>query len=170
MEWLSALLDVSLETANRFYTFGWTASLTGAAITFFGVVFLMWGTRVRDHDFEHDMATLHGRAATSEERTEELRKGNLTLQATLERERAARIKIEEHLKPRGITPEQLSKIIAALQATPKGVVHVMSGFFDGTDAKPYAQQIKTALEEGGFKVTEPEGELKQIVGWDRAGA
>jgi uncharacterized protein (DUF486 family) len=45
MEYILGLIpDVSLETANKFYTFGWAASLSGAAITFAGVIFLMWGT------------------------------------------------------------------------------------------------------------------------------
>lgn len=63
MEWfLSLIPDISLDTANRFYTFGWAASLSGAAVTFAGVVFLMWGTRVRDIDFEHSMGTLNSEA------------------------------------------------------------------------------------------------------------
>jgi len=58
--------NISLDTANEFYTWGWRASMFGALITFFGGVFLYWGTRVRDHDFEHSMATLHKQAGVFE--------------------------------------------------------------------------------------------------------
>lgn len=70
--WFFRLIDVSLETANRFYAFGWGASLSGAAITLVGVVFLMWGTRVRDHDFESQMSSLNSEAGAARERAAKL--------------------------------------------------------------------------------------------------
>jgi hypothetical protein len=103
MNWVFALLDISLPTANRFYTWGWAASLVGAAITLIGVLLLMWGTRVRDHDFEGSIAHLHESAASSEERSKELERGNLTLQGRLERERTERLKLEEKLSPRQVS-------------------------------------------------------------------
>ena len=42
--------DVSLDTANKFYEWGWRASIAGAVITAFGVIFPLYGTRVRDRD------------------------------------------------------------------------------------------------------------------------
>jgi len=39
-----SLFDISLKTANKFYSWGWKASLVGATITFIGVGLLMWGT------------------------------------------------------------------------------------------------------------------------------
>jgi hypothetical protein len=55
--------DISLDTANRFYAFGWRASVIGAAITMVGILFLFWGTRVRDRDFDSQMSNLNSRAA-----------------------------------------------------------------------------------------------------------
>jgi hypothetical protein len=76
MDWVFSLIpDVSLETASKFYTFGWAASLLGAAVTFAGVIFLMWGTRVRDHDFETQMSMLNSEAATARERAENIKAG-----------------------------------------------------------------------------------------------
>src|SRR5260221_13917739 len=97
MDWIFSIIpSISLPTANKFYTFGWAASLIGAAITFAGVIFLMWGTRVRDHDFDDNIARLHDRAASSEERagaveqeTANLTSGNLELKTNLDRERTA---------------------------------------------------------------------------------
>jgi hypothetical protein len=66
MAWITSLLDISLATANRFYAWGWGLSASGAAITVLGIGLLWWGTRVRDHDFEHSMATLHKQAGVFE--------------------------------------------------------------------------------------------------------
>lgn len=67
MSFLS-FLDISLETANKFYSWGWKASFFGAAITLIGVILLMWGTRVRDHDFESQMGRLN--TSTSQKESE----------------------------------------------------------------------------------------------------
>ena len=52
-----SFFDVSLDTANRFYAWGWRGSIAGAVITAVAVVFLMWGTHVRDRDFEAQLAS-----------------------------------------------------------------------------------------------------------------
>jgi hypothetical protein len=162
--------DVSIDTAKQFYAWGWRASVAGALVTTFGVGFLFWGTRVRDRDFESQIATLHDRAATSEERSKELEKGNLTLRRDIEREQTERLKIEERLKPRTINPNQEETIIALLSHAPKGKLYVVGAFLDGTDAKPFAKRISEVLEKSGFTVSEADGEIKQIIGFDRAGA
>ncbi len=51
-----ALFDISLDTANRFYAWGWKASLLGAALTLLGVLFVMWGTNVRDRDTQQKLS------------------------------------------------------------------------------------------------------------------
>jgi hypothetical protein len=47
-----SLFQISLDTANRFYAWGWRASIAGAVVTLIGVILLMWGTRVRDRAAE----------------------------------------------------------------------------------------------------------------------
>jgi septal ring factor EnvC (AmiA/AmiB activator) len=71
-----AWLDISLETANKFYLWGWRGSIVGAVVTALSVVFLMWGTRIRDHDAEAQMLSANeridhanDRASTLEEAT-----------------------------------------------------------------------------------------------------
>ena len=44
--------DISLETANKFYAWGWRASIVGAVVTAIGLILLAWGTRTRDHDMD----------------------------------------------------------------------------------------------------------------------
>lgn len=69
---LFSFFHISLETANRFYSLGWKASLFGSFVTLIGVSLLMWGTRVRDHDFESNISRLHTDAAQANERAAQL--------------------------------------------------------------------------------------------------
>ena len=48
--------EISLETANKFYSWGWRASIAGAVITAIGLILLMYGTRVRDRDMESQLS------------------------------------------------------------------------------------------------------------------
>jgi hypothetical protein len=59
MGWIAGFLDISLARANQFYTWGWRASVIGAVITMCGVGLLWLGTRVRDRDFDENIARLH---------------------------------------------------------------------------------------------------------------
>src|SRR6266851_5952402 len=148
---------ISLETANEFYTWGWRASMFGALVTFFGVAFLFWGTRVRDHDFESQIANLHTTAADSEERsrllgkeTESLRQTNLQLAADVEREKAARLRIEDGLASRHVQPEQRRMLIDSL----KGVTaNVLISTYSDPETSTYEAEITRALNDAGITVT-----------------
>lgn len=63
-----SFFDVSLETANWLYAWGWKFTILGAAIAFIATVALMFGTRVRDHDFEWKISQLNKSAADESER------------------------------------------------------------------------------------------------------
>jgi hypothetical protein len=130
MDWVFSLIpDVSLETANKFYTFGWAASLIGAAVTFTGVIFLMWGTRVRDHDFESQMSALNVEAASARERAE-------TIKAAV--------------AWRELTPELISALEQALSATP-GLVNLR--YTDGDPESLYlAIQFSNVLAKAKWQV------------------
>ncbi len=146
------LFDVSLEIANGFYVWGWRASIAGAAITLFGVCFLMWGTSVRDRDFESHIADLHDRAATSEQQTKELEKGNINLQTNLERERIERLKLEATIAPRTMKPEHITAVTAAFRHFTGRRVSVKSYAMDAEGAL-LGQQIVRCLEDAGLIVT-----------------
>ena len=69
-----AFFNIGLDRANQFYTWGWLASIVGALITFLGLGFLYWGTRVRDREFDQRMAHLNLEAANARYETERLKK------------------------------------------------------------------------------------------------
>lgn len=141
--------NISLETANEFYAWGWRASMIGALITFFGIAFLFWGTRVRDHDFEHNMAQLHDRASASDERSKILESNNLDLQRDLERERSERIKMEQRFGARHFSTEQRNAILAAFKGK-QMTVHVRC-IAEG-EAMLAANNFAVVLREAGLVV------------------
>jgi hypothetical protein len=160
MGWLSDILNISLERANQFYTYGWRLSAIGAATTVLGVGLLWWGTRVRDHDFESHIARLGSTTADTLERAgklevaaENLRQNNLQLQRDLERERVERLRLEERVKPRGIPPDKRDDLIALLKTSLKGTVFVVPKMFD-EEAGEFAKQIISVLKDAGFDVPE----------------
>jgi hypothetical protein len=76
--------EITLETANKFYEWGWRASIAGAVIIAVGVILLMYGTRVRDRDTESQLssaklltAQTSEKAAALQVRAEELKGENL---------------------------------------------------------------------------------------------
>ena len=137
MEWLTNLLDISLDRANQFYTLGWRLSAIGALATMTGVALLWWGTRVRDHDFESQIATLNAAAATSKERT-----------ATLEVEAARlRLELDREIQKRAqrlLTEEQRSAIRDGL----KGMKEIAVVIQHDLETRAFALQIIAAFPEG----------------------
>ena len=80
--------DLSLDAVNKAYSWGWRLSLAAAVSTALGVLLLMWVARVRELGFEQQVATLHSRAATSEERAAVFEREAARLRLNLERENA----------------------------------------------------------------------------------
>ena len=152
MDWVFALFDISLPTANKFYTWGWAASLGGAVITLIGVVLLMWGTRVRDHNFEGSIAHLHQSAAASEERSKELERGNLTLQGQVERERTERLWLEERLSPRQLASQQRAAFIHKMRSFSGSSLDIVVYPTGTSDIGPLQNVLTLALRDAGWIV------------------
>jgi hypothetical protein len=91
---VAAVLDISLDRANQFYTWGWRASVVGAVVTALGLGFLYWGTRVRDREFDERIAHLNLEAGNARERAGKLEERA----ASLERDAANACAETERLK------------------------------------------------------------------------
>ena len=158
MSWI----DVSLETANRLYVWGWRGSIGGALITAIAVVLLMWGTRVRDKDFESKMGQAHERAAQLEKdaaqarlEQEKLRQSNVRLEASVEQERVARLQLQQQVAWRNLSVFQYDAIVKTLSRTPLRV-DVVSISSD-PESHAYARQIVQALRDAGCSVITAHG-------------
>jgi hypothetical protein len=149
MAWASEILDISLDTANRLYSWGWGLSAAGAVVTMLGIGMLSIGTRTRDRDFEKNIAQLHKSAAGSEERSKQLENDNLQLATNLERERAARARIEAGVASRHVTPEQRAELIDTLKGM---TLTVVLSRYNDPETATYAGEVASALIEAGTTV------------------
>jgi len=111
---LLSFFDISLDTANKFYSLGWKASLVGAFVTLIGVSLLMWGTRVRDHDFDSNISRLNTDAARANERAAQLEKD-----AAKAREKTAVLEVEAERTKEAVARanEQAAKLKAEAEET-----------------------------------------------------
>jgi hypothetical protein len=83
--------------------------------------------------------------ADTKERTALVVSNNLVLQAKV-------LELEGKLKPRAITSEQQTNLIACLSRAPlKGKINVFAGIFDA-EAVDFAKQISNVLARAGFEV------------------
>ena len=130
--------QISLETANRFYSWGWKASLLGAGITLFGVGFLMWGTRRRDRDFETRVAATSERAAKLE-----LEAASATL--ALER-------LRQQVGPRNMSQDQLLRLIDALKRIAPNVPEIQIERLGDAEAAAYADMFILAINTAGIRL------------------
>jgi hypothetical protein len=150
----STIFAISLERANDLYTWGWRLSVFGAVVTMVGIASLWIGTRVRDRDFETNIANLHKSAAASEERSKELEQSNLTLQRDIEREKTERLKLEEKFSARNLSEEQKAAVLAAFKDV-HGRAYVRC--IDEIEACVAAGNFAAILREAGFDVPDVEG-------------
>ncbi|SRR6266702_4783899 len=121
MGWLAEALDISLRTANKFYAWGWRGSLIGAAITAISVGFLYWGTRVRDRDFEHNVAELNSEAGKARERAAQLEERAAGLEKETADAKLQQERIKAALAWRTLTPETIAKLTENLSKNPSAV-------------------------------------------------
>lgn len=145
------MFDISLERANQFYTWGWRGSIAGALITAAAVCFLMWGTRVRDRDFDDKMANLYLAASQSRERAGELEKRAAELENEAAVARAETERIQGQLAWRRINKVQHDIIVKSLSG--KSVTFSSFGWTaTDTEAALFAGELWRTLSDAGVKL------------------
>jgi hypothetical protein len=149
--WIPAIPDISLKVANLFYSWGWRGSLLGAAITAVSVVFLYWGTHVRDEDAARQMGHLNREASQQRERAAKLEKDAEGLALDVEKakreteiERVKRLELEAKIAPRRLSGEQKLAIEKAGHPNGTTQIIVVSRFLD-LESRDFADDLATAL-------------------------
>jgi hypothetical protein len=150
-----SLFDLSLDAANRYYAWGWRLSMFGALVTFLGVLMLTWGMRVRDQDFEEQVAVLHSRAATSEERAAVLEKDAAQLRLDLEGIKLPGVRAEQRddrrqYATRHVTDEQRTCLLGRLRDFKSSVT---VRFEPDQEAGEYAASLREAFSKAGVTVS-----------------
>lgn len=148
---LAELFDISLDRANDLYTWGWRLSAFGAVITMIGIASLWVGTRVRDHNFEAQMASLNSASSQALERAGALEKDAATIR---ERAATAELKLEQLRKDLGPRQLQRDLFIKEIAGQPNAPVEIMY-LQDDPECFDLAQQIWRALEDGKWPVEAP---------------
>jgi hypothetical protein len=98
--------------------------------------------------------SLEEKTAEAELQQERLKKENLQLQINLEKERLARLKIEERLAPRNISPEQATRLAIDLEALHGKKVTV--AFISGVpETAAFAGLLASKLRAAGLLVDPP---------------
>lgn len=143
-------MKISLETANQFYAWGWRASIAGALITFFGVGFLYWGTRVRDHDFETQVANLNLEAGQARERAGKLEERAKGLEKEAEQARLETERLKKELGWRELTNDKQEKILSALAGSS---MQITLGWTAGDPESSYfARQFAELFIKAGSEI------------------
>jgi hypothetical protein len=164
---MMALFDISVETANTFQAWGWRLALGGVVITVLGVGILLWGTRVRDRDFEEHIARLYESAASAEQRSKALETENVALQKSVEQERSERTRLESRLAPRALGTAKTRDLGARLQPVLQGkAVDLIVYESLGSDVAPLSREIANALAlaNANVKIFTPIGAATAVHG------
>lgn len=115
-----------------------------------------------------DIAAANEKTAALENETARITEGNLKLAAELEREKAARIRLEQKIRPRGIDDAQKDIMTELLASAQRGPVYVVADWVD-PEAKAFGKQVQEFLREAGFEMRELIGPEK-IISFDILGA
>jgi hypothetical protein len=124
--------EISLETANKFYAWGWRASIAGAVITAVGVILLMYGTRVRDRATESQLSRANADLRHAEQT---ISRQNVEIQT---------------LKPRQLSPEEAAKMTAiARQLCPRINKIPVTAADSNQEAQAYALSFVQIFKAAG---------------------
>jgi hypothetical protein len=151
MGWLAAFFDISLQAANRLYAWGWGLSVSGAAVTMLGVGMLWLGTRVRDHDFDEQIATLHSSASASEERAADTRKQTATLETAAAQARLEQERLKQTVAWRSLQPEIAGRLMEVLATKPQNVIIAYTAY--DPESLFYAGHFMEAFKWAGWHST-----------------
>ena len=171
---LLSVFNISQSMADKLFTLSNVFLIIGAALVLIGTVGAIWTSgilgrfadeRISNNEVKTAKAIADaslaqaasekakGEAAIANQRTAEFEVKSQQTLLELERERVARLKLEEKLRPRNITQEERQKLLGLLANGPKGRVFVVPKTFD-EEAEEYAAQIKTVLKDSGYAVEE----------------
>jgi hypothetical protein len=124
-------------------------------------------SNIRDTESRRKLEVMRAESAVAIQKTEELKQQNLELQYLVERERLARVKIEEKLAPRSLSEEQQQRLIAKWKLFAGQKVEVFVAY-DEEEVLNTGKLIERMLRSAGWSV-KSERELEITIGPERKG-
>lgn len=144
-----SMFDVSLTTANFWFDASNIALVIGAIIVGLGTFGVYKMGAIREKFADERISFNESETAKANENAEIVRKSNLILQSDLERERSARLKLEQKLAPRHLGDEQAKTIADAIRAFPGQPITIVAPMGDA-EAEAYAAEFILMFRAAGW--------------------
>lgn len=145
--------DLSLEAANRLYALSWGGLVLAALLVLACTPVQWWSGSVREKYADDVQNRLKADTAHANERVEELRNQNLTLETNLEKEKVERLRLEAKIAPRRIVQAQQNELTAVLKAAKlppqRGVIF---GSPSAPESELLARTLAAPLREAGWDI------------------
>lgn len=152
------MFDIPISLANKIYATSNVILVLGAVMALVGTIGIFWSGGIRDRFSEGriafneaETAKAKSEAASANERALNVEKDNLRLKTTLEKERIERLRLEQKVSPRRLTPEIQTEITDILSPFASSRIIVKSYALDVESAVLGTQIIQT-LEEARIGV------------------
>jgi hypothetical protein len=160
---LTNVLDISLSTANTLFGLANLILVLGTVFVLAGTIGAIWTSSIKERYADErisgneattasaraDAERARADAAKANESTEILRQSNLALQADVERERAARLKLEGKIAPRHLSDGQKAALLAALKAFKGQKIDVVCLLGD-SEGKAFALEFDAIFRAAGW--------------------
>ena len=153
------MFDVSLSAANLWFDLSNFALFIGAILVTLGTigVFKMGAIKEKYADErisfnEGETAKAKATASKADENAEIVKQSNLVLQTDLERERIARLKLENQLAPRHLDIDRKIALIEALKPFAGQKIEIMVPAGD-SEASDYATEFEAIFKAAGWNAS-----------------
>ena len=154
-----SIVDMSLPAANFWFNASNIALLIGALLVALGTygVFKTGAIKEKYGDErtsfnESETAKAKATASKADENAEVVRKSNLLLQSDLEKERAARLRLENQLAPRRLSTDQAHALIEALKPFAGQKIDIVFPSGDN-EASDYAAEFEAVFKSAGWVIS-----------------
>ncbi|GAC1044253.1 hypothetical protein thsrh120_42570 [Rhizobium sp. No.120] len=144
-----SMFDISLATANFWFDAANIALLIGAIFVGLGTFGVYKMGAIKEKFADERISYNENETAKANENAEIVRKSNLVLQADLERERSARLKLEKNLAPRHLGDEQAKVIADAIKSFRGQSITIISPIGDA-EAEAYAAEFILMFKNAGW--------------------
>ncbi|ASW07867.1 hypothetical protein [Rhizobium sp. 11515TR] len=144
-----SMFNVSLATANFSFDASNLSLLVGAIFVCLGTFGVFKFGAIKEKFADERISFNESETAKANENAEIVRKSNLVLQSDLERERAARLKLENKVAPRHLRAEQAKVIVEAIKPF-QGQRILVTSIMGDAEAETYAVEFIGMFREAGW--------------------
>jgi hypothetical protein len=141
-------MDIPLATANAIFGFSNLALIVGGVLVLTGTIGVFWSGNIRDRFADERARQTEAKTAAAVAEGAKANERNTALKLELERERVERLRLEQRIAPRVMSPDQRAKLVVGLRATGwhEGIVY----WHGSGEPETYAKQFSAAFNDAGI--------------------